>query len=196
MGRPRHSGGTSKKLLEEGLKAFLEHGYHGTGIKQILDRVNVPKGSFYNYFKSKEDFGAAVIEHYSGCFGEKMSSVLATAADPVAGLRKFFRGLMAEFEAANFQGGCLVGNLGGELEGSELCRQALSKAMRDWRNGVRDALRDAQEQELIRDDIPAVEMADLLIESWEGAVLRMKIDRSLKPLRQCLKRTLDDYFLP
>ena len=56
---------TKEKLLDEGVCIFIERGYHGTGIKEVLDSVNVPKGSFYNYFKSKEEFGAEIIRHFA-----------------------------------------------------------------------------------------------------------------------------------
>ena len=48
----------------------------------------------------------------------------------------------------------------------------------------------------MRDDIDAVDLADLLLESWEGAVIRMKLQRTVEPLHKCLKRLLDDYFRP
>jgi TetR/AcrR family transcriptional regulator, transcriptional repressor for nem operon len=196
VARPRQSEGTRERLLREGAAAFLEHGYHGTGIKQVLDRVKVPKGSFYNYFESKEEFGAAAIQYYADCFVQKLNDALAGAPDPLTGLRLFFRRLMDEFEEAGFVGGCLVANLGGELEGSDVCRQALSTAFRGWRDGVRDVLREAQGQGTVRSDVDAGELADLLIEAWEGAVIRMKIDRSLEPLERCLRRLLDGYFQP
>lgn len=196
MARPRLSDDARKRLLEEGAAAFLEHGYHGTGLKEVLDRVGVPKGSFYNYFPSKEAFGAAAIGHYADCLAAKLANALAGAPDPLTGLRRFFEGLMTEFEAAGYVGGCLVANLGGELEGSDLCREALADAFAGWRDGVRDALRRAQEAGSVRADRDAGELADLLIEAWEGAVIRMKIERSLRPLRQCLQRLLEDYFRP
>ncbi len=52
-------------LLEAGAELMLRKGYHGTGIQQIVDAAGVPKGSFYNYFKSKEDFALAAMEHTS-----------------------------------------------------------------------------------------------------------------------------------
>ncbi|MCA9774299.1 MAG: TetR family transcriptional regulator C-terminal domain-containing protein, partial [Myxococcales bacterium] len=158
--------------MAEGVDAFLEHGYHGTGIKEVLDRVRVPKGSFYHYFESKEAFGAAVIAHYAACLGRKLADALASVPDPVVGLRRFFEGLIAEFEASNYTGGCLVANLGGELEGSELCRAALADAFLGWRDGVADALGNAQARGLVRKDVDARELADGLIEAWEGAVIR------------------------
>ena len=193
MARPRLSELTRQALLEEGLTTFLKQGYHGTGLKEVLDRVNVPKGSFYNYFESKEAYAVAVIEHYADCLGRKMTSALAAAPDPMTGLRRFFEQQMQDFEQANYIGGCLVANLGGELEGSEVCRPVLARAMTAWRDGVCDALQAAQVAGLVRADMPAGDMADLLVEAWEGAVIRMKIERSLAPLQRCVRMLLDGY---
>ncbi|MFX0580859.1 TetR family transcriptional regulator C-terminal domain-containing protein [Nocardia nepalensis] len=196
MARPRRSDDTRQALVEEGAAGFLTNGYHGTGIKQVLDAVGVPKGSFYNYFDSKESFGRAIIDHHSLCVQRNLAEALGSTADPIAGLRAFFARLMDDFVQAEFTGGCLIANLGGELEGSEVLRESLAGAWHSWRDGVAVALRGAQELGTIRGDIDATELADLLLESWEGAVIRMKIERSLEPLHKCLRRLLDDYFRP
>lgn len=196
MARPRQSEATRRRLLDEGVTAFLEHGYHGTGLKALLDEVNVPKGSFYNYFESKEEFAVAAIRHYAGCLSEKMDQALAGAPDPVTGLHRFFKSLMADFEASGYIGGCLIANLGGELEGSDACRKTLADAFHGWRDRVSQALRDGQQLGLVRSDIDSANLADLLTEAWEGAVIRMKIEQSLAPLERVLERLLDDYFRP
>ncbi|MGO4612766.1 TetR family transcriptional regulator C-terminal domain-containing protein [Nocardia sp. 2YAB30] len=196
MARPRRSADTRQLLVEEGAAGFLANGYHGTGIKQILDKVGVPKGSFYNYFDSKESFGHAIIEHHSLCVQQNLTGAFDGAPDPVSGLRTFFERLMDDFAAAEFTGGCLIANLGGELEGSELLRESLSGAWGAWRDRVADQLAQGQRLGMIRSDIAAIELADMLLESWEGAVIRMKIDRTLAPLRKCLDRLLGDYFRP
>lgn len=196
MARPRRSDDTRQLLVEEGVAGFLANGYHGTGIKQVVDAVGVPKGSFYNYFDSKESFGRVIIDHHSLCVQRNLAEAFGSAPDPLTGLRVFFGRLMEEFVAADFTGGCLIANLGGELEGSEVLRESLSAAWGSWRDGVAGALREAQQQGTIRADIDATDLADLLLESWEGAVIRMKIDRTLDPLHKCLNRLLDDYFRP
>ncbi|WP_435592719.1 LmrA/YxaF family transcription factor [Nocardia sp. bgisy118] len=196
MARPRRSDDTRQLLVEEGAAGFLANGYHGTGIKQVLDAVGVPKGSFYNYFDSKESFGQAVIDYHSRCIQRNLAEALGPAPDPVTGLRAFFAKQMGEFVESDYTGGCLIANLGGELEGSETLRESLSGAFRTWRDGVAEALHEAQELGLVRGDIEAEELADLLVESWEGSVIRMKVDRSLEPLHKCLRRLLDDYFRP
>ena len=65
MSRPRRSEHTREALIQAGIEHLSRFGYHGTGIKQILDDVNVPKGSFYNFFASKETFVAELIQAYS-----------------------------------------------------------------------------------------------------------------------------------
>lgn len=196
MPRPRRSDENRNRLIEEGVVSLLRQGYHGTGIQQVLDRVSIPKGSFYNFFRSKDDFAVAAIRHYAGCVSDAMGAALDSARDPLVGLRRFFHAQMAEFERADFVGGCLVANLGSELEENDTCREVLQESMRGFRDGLRDALRDAQERGLVRDDLSAADMADLLVATWEGAVIRMKIERSLKPLRRCLKHLFDGYFRP
>lgn len=182
--------------MEQGVASFLYNGFHGTGLKEVLDSVKVPKGSFYNYFESKEAFAAAAIRHYADCFADKMRRAVEAGPDPYTGLRRFFEGLMADFAAAGYVGGCLIANLGGELEGSDLCRDTLAGAFRDWRDGVAEILRRSQQLGRVRADLDATDLADLLTEAWEGAVIRMKLERSLEPLRRVIARLLDDYFQP
>lgn len=196
MARPRRSQDTRERLLEEGLSSLLRDGYHGTGLKAVLDRSAIPKGSFYNYFSSKEDFAIAVIERYAECLGRQLADALAGAPDALTGLQAFFRAQMDEFVAAGFVGGCLVANLGGELEGNDVFREVLGTSLRGYRDGILAAIRDGQKQGQFRKDLDAEGMADLLVSAWEGAVIRMKIERSLAPLEQCLDQTLTGYFRP
>ncbi|MCZ6456490.1 MAG: TetR family transcriptional regulator C-terminal domain-containing protein, partial [Actinobacteria bacterium] len=79
---------------------------------------------------------------------------------------------------------------------SVACRQAMSDAVLDLRNRFRNALLLAQEQGTVRDDISAAELADLLLNAWEGSIICMKIDRSVKPLKQFIKLIVDDYLRP
>ena len=55
---------TRQKILETGARIVHRKGFNHTGIQEILEAAGVPKGSFYNYFKNKEDFGLHVIDYY------------------------------------------------------------------------------------------------------------------------------------
>ena len=74
---------TRTQLLQAGMTLFLTQGFHGTGIKAILDVVGVPKGSFYNYFESKNAFGVATIEYYADCVAERLTRSKANASNQI-----------------------------------------------------------------------------------------------------------------
>ncbi len=194
MARPRRSHEKRRKLLEEGANVFLRQGFHGTGLLEVLERVGVPKGSFYNYFPSKEEFGAEVVRHYAAEFDARLDVVAEKAKkDAPAALRRFFRELSAEFADAGYGGGCLVGNLSGQLEDSETCRAAMAEALRGWAARIARAVALGQEQGVFRKDRTAEDLAAFLLDSWEGAVLRMKVERSDRPLRRWIELALDGW---
>ena len=175
----------------------MEQGYHGTGLKEILDSVQIPKGSFYNYFGSKENFGAEVIQYYIEPFILQLNSHLQNPEiDALSGLRLYFDELINELERLEFQGGCLLGNLMGEIgDTSETCRNSLQSAVKKYRDLLQSGLEQAQQQGLVRTDKSAQKMADLLVNAWQGALLRMKIERSVDPLKECCQDLLNDYFI-
>src|SRR4051812_46614766 len=110
MARPRRSEDTRLALIEEGQRQLAVNGYHGTGIKQILDSVEVPKGSFYNYFDSKEAYVAAIIEDYTDHHVELLNRFLEQSTSSGLGkLRAVHDHLFEQFELADCRHGCLVG---------------------------------------------------------------------------------------
>ncbi len=187
-----------ESLLNQGVAMFMGQGYHGTGLQEILDAVNVPKGSFYNYFGSKEDFGADVIQHYLNPFITQLTEHLDSSdMDALSAIRCYFDELIAELERNEFKGGCLLGNLMGELgDTSEICQKSLQAAVTRYRDLLQLGLAKAQQQGAVRSDKSAEEMADLLINAWQGALLRMKIEKSSAPVKQCCHDLLGDYFMP
>ena len=185
-------------LLNQGVSMLMRQGYHGTGLQEILDAVNIPKGSFYNYFDSKEDFGAKVIQHYVDPFITQLTTHLQRSeTDALGAIQCYFDELVTELEKNDFKGGCLLGNLMGEIgDTSSLCRQSLQTAVTRYRDLLQSGLVKAQQQGTVRADKPAGEMADLLINAWQGALLRAKIEKSSGPVRQCCQDLLGDFFRP
>jgi TetR/AcrR family transcriptional repressor of nem operon len=185
-----------ERLLSEGVSLLMASGYHGTGLKEILDAVNIPKGSFYNYFSSKEDFAAEVIQHYIEPFNHRLNAYLhKPGLDALPALQFYLEELIDDLEKAEFKGGCLLGNLMGEIgDTSDVCRDSLRSAVQRYRDLYVLALRRAQQQGHIRIDKSAEKMADLLLNGFQGALLRMKIEKSVAPLTDCCQELLGDYF--
>jgi TetR/AcrR family transcriptional repressor of nem operon len=187
---------TREKLLDQGVVMFTEHGFHGVGLQDILKSVGVPKGSFYNYFASKEEFGAASIAHYVEPFIMLLDGWLKNPGlDALSALEAYFGELTSELKRRNYSGGCLLGNLIGEVgDTSETCRLALGSAVHRYSDKLREGIERGQREGLFRSDLSAEEMADFLSDAWQGALLRMKIEQSTRPLEACCKNILRGYF--
>ncbi len=186
MARIKNTEEVKARLLEEGMSTFIDQGYHGTGIKEIVDRVGIPKGSFYNYFNSKEDFGAEVMEYYSDKFKKWLDEVVkASENDPYGALNRFFNDLIKIFENKEYKEGCLLGNFAAEIsDSSEINRKMMSKCINEWKRMLKTVISRAQGQKKIRIDMSADDIADFILNTLEGTILRMKIESSIKPLRQ------------
>lgn len=185
-----------ERLLDEGVSLLMEQGYHGTGLQEIVQKVGVPKGSFYNYFSSKEEFSAEVVQHYIDPFIRQLDAHLQRKdVSAEVALRSYFDELIAETEQKNFKGGCLLGNLIGEIgDTSELCQTSLREAVHRYREKLREGLERGQKEGSFRKDMDARDMADFLVNVWQGALLRMKIERSVRPLAQVCDMLLKGHF--
>lgn len=183
-------------FLEQGVMLLMDQGYHGTGIQELVQRVGVPKGSFYNYFESKEAFSAEVVRHYIEPFINQLDFQLnKNGASAEKALKAYFKEMIEETEKRNFKGGCLLGNLIGEIgETDDLCQLALKEAVHRYRDKLKEAIARGQKDGSFRGDLSASQMADILVNFWQGALLRMKIERSVRPLVQFTDLMLNDFF--
>lgn len=195
MSEPGSIDTTKRLILDQGVALFMKKGYHGTGLNDVLTAAKVPKGSFYYYFESKEAFGVQAVAHYLAPFIEQLTARLRTPdRTGLAALEEYFRALIADLEAADFQGGCLLGNLMGEIgDSSPAARTALKTAVDRYSELLESGLARAQREGVVRSDRSARAMADLLIDAWQGALLRMKIERSSAPLCAFLDEILLGY---
>lgn len=187
-----------QELLDTGMKLLSEQGYHGTGLKEILERAQVPKGSFYHYFSSKEAFTAEIISDYTGTLLALMDQHLeSTESSARETIRNLYRMMVTEFERRGCIRGCLLGNLAAEIgASSERCQQALQQGYRDWRERFLPLVEKGQRDGEFRDDIPAGALADIYWNHWEGGILRMKLEGQADTLRQDLDWLLDGLMAP
>lgn len=186
-----------EKLLDQGVHLLMTQGYHATGVNEIVKSVHIPKGSFYSYFDSKEAFAAEAIKHYIEPFIQLLTShIQKPGVDALTALKNYYSELISEVEKGGYKGGCLLGNLMGEIsDTSELCNQSLKHAVDRYKSLQLKALLQAQEEGTVRKDRSAESMADLLVNNWQGALLRMKLEQSVRPLQAFSDFLLDDYFI-
>lgn len=170
---------TKQRLIDAGLRMLLEQGYNSLGIQALLDATDTPKGSFYHHFRDKEDFALQVIDAYmAGVHAGLDACLLDRTLPPLARIRRFFEMTQESYRQEGYLG-CLMGGLGQELSGvSEVFRHKIDWCLSSIAERMAKCLSEAQQT----GDVPAAcdvrEMADLLVNCWEGAALRSRLRRN------------------
>lgn len=187
-GRPpkvaRENSDTRALLIRSGVEVLTESGFAAAGIDGILKKVGVPKGSFYHYFKSKEDFGQAVIAHYASYFAAKLDKcLLDESIAPLQRIVQFADGAKQGIVKFEFKRGCLVGNLGQEVAIlPDSYRLILQNIFAVWQTKMQACLDTAQQQGDIKQNINCAQQAEYFWIGWEGAVMRARLVQSVQPL--------------
>lgn len=184
---------TKTALLEAGEHVFLERGFSSAGLDGILRQAGVPKGSFYYYFSSKEEFGLQVIDHfashYNACLEESFGDL---SLSPLERVRRHFESGVRRLASGECRNGCLIGRLSQEMaDQSEVFRARLEQVFAGWVDRLADCLREAQQAGEISTTIDPQQIAEFWLHSWQGAVLRAKTARSTAPLTNVLDVMFD-----
>lgn len=170
------------------------HGYAATGIKDITDKVNIPKGSFYNHFKSKEEFGLEVIDFYLS--GAAVHHIRILQDEKIKPLKRIKLAMEAD---ASYQknkngckSGCLVGNFCQELgDIDDVFNKAVSDAFSKMKSAFKICLQEAIDNKDIHSHYNSEELADYIINGWQGALLRMKAEKNTQPLELFIRILFD-----
>ncbi|MGE0426028.1 MAG: TetR family transcriptional regulator C-terminal domain-containing protein [Reyranellaceae bacterium] len=169
---------TKQRLIEAGLGLLLKHGYNNLGIQALLDATSTPKGSFYHHFQDKEDFALQVIDTYMAAVHEGLDACLDDKQlPPLARVRKFFEMTEQAYRQEGYLG-CLLGGLGQELSGvSDVFRHRIEQCIATIAGRMAGCLEEARQNGEIQRDCDVQQMADLLVNCWEGAALRSRLRR-------------------
>jgi len=185
---------TQQHILDIGYQLIAQKGFTGVGLAQILKMAEVPKGSFYHYFKSKEQFGEALIQDYFNDYLAQLD-ILFTQSN-----ENGYQRLMNYWHAwLNTQAGdcnvkkCLVVKLSAEVADlSDSMRLALLNGAKQIIAKLADVIEQGIEDNSIKAQ-SAGDSAQMLYSLWLGASLLSKLQQSQQPLELALnttKRTL------
>jgi TetR/AcrR family transcriptional repressor of nem operon len=189
-GRPpkvkRDFSDTKEALLQHGMATFTEQGFSTIGIDAILKQVGVPKGSFYYYFKSKEDFGLQVIARYDEYFCGKLFRHLNQRSVPaIERLTLFVDDACRGMEKYQFRRACLIGNFAQEANLlSDTIVTALEASLQNWIELLTRCFEEAKEQGALDPEIDCHAYAEFFWTGWEGAIMRSRITKTTQTLHQ------------
>lgn len=174
-------------------------GYHGTSLDDVLRESGIGKGSFYHFFRSKEELGHAILDTIVTGFIERTVEPCFSDAqgEPLGQIRCFLDRVVAAQRAHNCVGGCPLGNLASELSDiHEGFRARLAQVFSAWRDRLTLVLREAQRRETLTAACRPEAVAHFLVASLEGAILMTKVTKDIAVMEQCvdeLKRYLTIY---
>ena len=166
-------------ILDAGLKVMFQSGYQGATVRDICAAAGAPHGSFTNHFRSKEAFAEEVLDRFFARNKEFVREALNDKSlTPRQRLRRFLDIISEELKANEWNRGCLIGDFSLQASSeSERLRQRLEAIFQEWRVPFAACIAEAQTAGEIDATFAPTDLAEFLLASWEGSILRMKVER-------------------
>ena len=188
--RASSSSDTKERILNAAEGIMLEKGFNGVGLNEVLKAVGVPKGSFYHWFPSKEQFGVELIRHYSkeatAC-KQRWLSKKDTLPNAVERLVAFCEWAISKFLENDCHQLCLIVKLSMEVASfSEPMRHILAEGVREWESLYEALILEGQAQGSIEKTLDPKNTAAIIGDVWLGANSRAVVFKSAEPLRQAV----------
>lgn len=174
-----------EKLALSAVDTLHTRGFKGCSIQDLTEAAGVPKGSFFNHFKNKEDLAIDALRRYLE--GSRSDILLEQGVPPLQRLKNHFSFLSERLIDRGFERGCLLGLFAIEMAREyPRMREELRSVFDTWCDSVAMVLREAQATGELDPRHDSAQLARFLVNAWEGATVRLKIDRN--------RRSMDDFF--
>ncbi len=191
MDRSEHYQDTRERILSIGQHLVSGRGFSALGLSEILAKAEVPKGSFYHYFQSKEGFGVALLERYFDTYLLHAAALLDDESIPVKQrLLSYFSNWQKVAAGCECPNMCLAVKLAAEVADlSEPMRLALANGMQRITMQIAGTISNAQAKTQFPAEIGAAQLAESLYGMWVGASLLTKVSRSMTAMDLAYKQT-------
>jgi len=173
-------------------RALITHkGYSAVGIAEIVSAAGIPKGSFYYYFKSKEEFAEALLEHYFSHYLQQVDAQLSGNGSARERLERYFS-FWKETQGADLpESKCLVVKLGAEVcDQYDSMRNILAKGTDKIVQKIAQCVSEGQQDGSLPARPDADELAEELYQLWLGASLMAKIHAPEKAFDKAMNATM------
>ena len=175
------------------MELFWRQGYVATGVAQIQKELGILPGSFYFFFKSKEELLLAVLDRYMEMLHPVLRDpVSKTTSDPIDRIFALLAFYRRQLRASRFTLGCPIGNLALEL-GSR-CRPARKKlnALFDaWRGMIESFLAEAEGRLPRGTAVKAI--SAFVLTTMEGAIMLARANQDIRQFDRAVAQ-LRNYF--
>ncbi len=182
-----------KDILEIGMRLFRLNGYHNTGTIEIIKEAGISRGSFYNFFVDKEDFGIQVLQHYTrGAIAYMETCLNKPSESPLKLILDMFTDFIDTYRAMNYKWGCLLAGFSLELSRVEPNFETHTHNEFELYVGcLEKAIIKAQKLGEVRMDREARELSIAIFSLYNGALLMMKAGMLDEPLEVFQKNVMN-----
>lgn len=158
------------RLIQTAVNLVYQQGFHQTTLADIAQQAQVPLGTVYYFFKTKEAIGETVVEHYLS-ESRRLFEQLDNDPDPRARLEAYLQTVLDSTQLLA-QNGCPIGTLCGELhkQGGPLAQHAskIFEELLTWLTTQFQLLGKQDESEdLALHLLSAIEGATVLTQSFQ-----------------------------
>ena len=186
-----------EQLTESAVEVFHARGFNGCSVQDIVEAAGVPKGSFYNHFKSKEALGVEVVRAYTRLVAAYVAEagageIFSGDRTPLERIRAYFEAVIEQNVSCGVRKGCLLGNFATELapHSTEIAN-AVTDALDNWSVAIARALAQAQEAGELSKDADVEALGRYLVDGYEGAAARAKLIGDRAPMDEFIRTTFD-----
>lgn len=178
-------------ILDVAQDIIARKGFTAVGLNEILQASNVPKGSFYHYFSSKDAFGQTLLERYFSDYMQELEVLeRGVNTSAVQRLLNYLESWLETQSTSDADGKCLAVKLAAEVSDlSEPMRVVLCNGTEQVVTRLARVMHEAIVEGTLPADTNAHDLATMLYHLWLGACLRAKITRDRKPLDAALNTT-------
>jgi AcrR family transcriptional regulator len=166
------------RMIQSAALLFREHGYSGTGFRDVIEHSGAPRGSIYHHFPGGKEELAADTVAWAAAVIERRIQRAAQHGNPLVALGLFVDAWREVLEDSNFRAGCPIVAVAAEADAGSTATAAAAAAFARWQDLIAHALLDAG---VSRTD--ARRLATLVVAAIEGAILLCRARRDIRPLR-------------
>ena len=178
-------------ILAKGSQVMTRRGYHGTGVQEIVQAAGIPKGSFYHYFASKEDFALQALaftyqprlQRYAEALGNPTLS-------PRTRILAYYSELLAHFsQQERLEYHCFIGSLSFEMnELLPAIGAQVEAILQESALILQRCLEQAQAAGELAADEDCANLAAFIANAWQGVLTRLKVGSQTRPVEEFVKR--------
>ena len=180
---------TKEKLLDAARELMLSKGFDATTVDEICEAANFTKGSFFHYFKSKEDLGKAVLDRFvSARYQAIQSAPFSKSRDPLKRVYGYLDFVIKMSKEPSERKGCLLGSFAQDLsETHPEIRKSCAHHFTGWSTLLKRDLDLANAKYAPKARSDTGSLAEHFIAVFEGSIILAKSNRDPEVVEKNLR---------